>query len=355
MPLDVPPLGARRATGDGEAQAHAATAHRRAPALERLEEPLPVGSLDPRATVLHVEVEEAGTAGELQLHRLVARRVAKGVLEQIDQCSQRLNEVEPPDLDGVARRERHTDCGRPGQRAHPVERRTDEVLGGVERGLGGEGAGADSRQVEEIGHEAVEALGLLLDDRGALVPVGAQFRCGRPDGRERRAQVVRHVGQHGVLEAVGLAERLHVPRLVPQPLDLPRTLLCQRHGPLCAVQELGRHRPRDEERQEHPPFQPVGDVERVERREEEEVEEQEAEHSGGETHQAPFPGAGAEHDQQVGEGHLGLRQPIPIRPQGERGHGGQCRPQHEAHQGPEGDTCPTLSHGSRSGSPRPAR
>jgi hypothetical protein len=72
-------------------------------------------------------------------------------------------------------------------------------------------AGVEARQVEDVVDETQESLGVaadhdqLLAHRGILVGL-EQALDGRDDERERRAQLVRDVGEEGVLALVHLLE-----------------------------------------------------------------------------------------------------------------------------------------------------
>ena len=93
---------------------------------------------------------------------------------------------------------------------NPLHCRRNEIVNryGFDREL--QAAGGQARKVEQVADEAIEAVGLLFDDLGALVAVRLHAVRERLDRGERRAQVVRDRGDEDVLEAIGFLERRDV-------------------------------------------------------------------------------------------------------------------------------------------------
>jgi hypothetical protein len=133
-----------------------------------------------------------------------------------------VREVEAADEERLRRVERDVDHPALGRPRDPLQGRAHEVVGRVELGRDGERPAGEARQVEEVGHEAVEPVRLLLDDDGALVARDADVVRQRLDRRQRRPQVVRDGGEQRVLEQVRLAERVRVLGLGRQPHALGR-------------------------------------------------------------------------------------------------------------------------------------
>jgi hypothetical protein len=185
--------------GDREPQARAAGARS---AEELLEDPRQHLRRDARAAVGDLD-DDVGPAGPRlgsrgDLDRRARRRVAHGVLEQVDEDL----------LDEHPVHEQHGQVGRQARghgvvdepRADRAQRRAHDLLQRLPLAPGHERARLEARHVEQVAHEAGEAVGLVVDAAQHRAPrlgvegiaLGQQRAAGAGDDRERRAQVVAH-------------------------------------------------------------------------------------------------------------------------------------------------------------------
>ena len=129
------------------------------------------------------------------------RREAERVLEQVEE-----HLLDHLDVDADGRQleiDREADRVVVGQRPQAPHRGGREVSDVRDARLGLYATGTDARQVERLGHEPLEALGLVDDGVEHLAPVvgielgvgGAERRRRGADRREGCTQVVAHRGQ----------------------------------------------------------------------------------------------------------------------------------------------------------------
>ena len=85
------------------------------------------------------------------------------------------------------------------------ENRAYQVVGRHDLQLDGHRVAIEAGEVEQVGHEAVQPIRLRLDDRRPLLAAAHLLGYGL-DGGERRAHVVRHGRQKGVLQSVGFPQ-----------------------------------------------------------------------------------------------------------------------------------------------------
>ena len=153
--------------------------------------------------------------------RVQAERVvgigAAGVLEQVHEhlADHRLVDAHGRQLGGAV----DVDDLAVERRGGVVDRGVEQLVDGHDRAPRLQHAGLDAREVEHVGDQAHEPVGLVLDagdQRLALVlgHVLAQGRGGGGDRGERRAQVVRDGLQQRGAQAVGLLQRLQQHALV---------------------------------------------------------------------------------------------------------------------------------------------
>ena len=183
-------------------------------ALERPEDALAVRRRHARPLVGHDDPRRLLVMADLDLDRRADRRVHGGVLHEVRD--------HPVDLCVIVRHQRDQARGIDGDRSgaecrtQPPDHRVDqlgEILGAL---VDRERVRLQPRDVEQIGDQARQVVGLLFDGRqelGAVVVavrrVGlAQRRDARLDRRERRAEVVRDRAQQGRLQRVGLPSHL---------------------------------------------------------------------------------------------------------------------------------------------------
>ena len=115
------------------------------------------------------------------------------------------------------------------ERRGAAQRRRDEVADFDDLALGHDGAGVEPGHVQEVADEAVEPLGLAqrraekLVARRLVVAVAVAPEAGQraDDGGERRAQIVRHRGQHGRAQPLALGAQAGLVDILGQgqPLD----------------------------------------------------------------------------------------------------------------------------------------
>ena len=113
-------------------------------------------------------------------------------------------------------------------RAEQVDRLVDEIVERPDLGRRRRAAGLEAGEVEQVADEPAQPLRVDVDRLEQLVPVfGAELQRrvperadGRPDPRQRRAQVVRHRAEQRRLDEVAPAQRLGLERLLLQPVAL---------------------------------------------------------------------------------------------------------------------------------------
>ena len=230
-------------------------------AVEGLEDALALGRLDAGAAVGHGDGEPLAVPAHREVDRRIGRRVLGGVLDQVDHGAEGVDEVEPPELYRLRELDRGAQLVPADDPPDLLDGGADQVLAGVDLGREAQAAGVQARQVEEVGDHAVETVGLPLDHRGALVATARDVVRQGLDRGQRRAQVVRHRGEQGVLHAVGLAQGRGVlgrgdeaRALLGEAVDLLGVAARGRGLGVGAAEKLGRHRRGDEEGEE---LQPV--------------------------------------------------------------------------------------------------
>ena len=187
----------------------------RPPPLDRLnmlEDPLAVGRADARAVVVdrHLDRRAAWASAPTSTGPAVGR-VAGGVLQQVGQhlVHEHLVDVDRRQVAGSST----VDGGRvDGQRlaARPRPRRPPGVISR----RSSSGAGLDPGHVQEVGHQAVEGVGLVLDQRRAA-------RGGRPSVSSSPASA-RGCVTAVLTDASGVRRSWETAPImrVPQPVDL---------------------------------------------------------------------------------------------------------------------------------------
>ena len=177
-----------------------------------------------------------------------------------------MNEVESPERESRRVVQRHLEpiLIRPARNL--LNHRAEKVVGGVDLDVERQRPALQPRDLEQVGDETIEPVGLLLDDERALVAEWLQLVSERLDRCQRSSQIVRERGKQGVLQFVGFPQRL-------------RALDC---GALRsrAVEELRGHDTRDEEDEKHEPIERISHEQRVVRRQEKPIEGQERDECG---------------------------------------------------------------------------
>ena len=164
------------------------------------------------------------------------RRVLGGVLDQVRQhlVHLRVVEVHRWQLVGQVQRQRVRRDQRPQPRGHLVDQGGRLVPAAIRL----ERAALQARQVQQVAHDAVEPMRLLLDGLGEAAPrlvvplhVALAQAAGRGQDRgQRRAQVVAHRVEQRRLHLVGAAQHLGFIGLVAQPRPIHRSPQLRRHG-----------------------------------------------------------------------------------------------------------------------------
>ncbi len=208
------------AAADGEAQARArAPVVPGAQAVVRLEDAPSLGLGHAVAVIDDGDAQQLAVARGVQAERVVGVGAA-GVLEQVHEhlADHRLVDAHGRQLGRAV----DVDDLAVERRGGIVDRGVEQLVDRHDRAPRLQHAGLDAREVEHVGDQPHEPIGLVLDSadqRLALVlgHVLAQGRGGRGDRRERRAQIVRDRLQQRGAQAVGLLERLQQQRFVLQP------------------------------------------------------------------------------------------------------------------------------------------
>ena len=217
----VHPLG--QLAGDGQTEAAAGRAGGLA-AVEPLEQVAGGLIVDGGAVVGHIQPHAAVVGGDRDAHLRARRVVPDGVVEQ--RPAHLLHPQLVPDRVrqvGVRLHQRDAAAmadGQPAELAHQPTRRGGHVDRLV---LHRHGVGVQPRQVEQVGGELGEAVHLLphlLQERGPrlVVEILVVQQLHEPAQREqRRAQLVRGVGDELLAHAVGAVEAgLHQVERAPQ-------------------------------------------------------------------------------------------------------------------------------------------
>ena len=208
--VDVAAVQVDDPAGDGEAEAGAAVARRarRVEPVEALEDAGRVGFGDAGALVEDLDHDAAVVAAGAHLDGAAARGVAHRVLEQVgDDLVHALGVAVGGEVAGLdVHRDRDGGLVQLLLAHRVLEQRLDAELGALERHR----ARLEPGQVEELLHEPAEPLDLgehraerLGIGLGDAVDEVLEHRLQRGD---RRAQLVRHVGDEVAAHAVGLGE-----------------------------------------------------------------------------------------------------------------------------------------------------
>ena len=178
------------------------------------------------------------------------RGVLRGIVEQVEQRLLEQHGIDHHHRQVGGQVHLHAVIGQ--DPARPRQRGCHDLPHVVRADVGNDGAGLELGHVEQVGDEAIEALG-LVDDGGDQVGLGVVVERGaevaqRPGraqhGRERRLQVVRDRGEQGRAQAVRLGDALDPVDVLDEvhPLDGQRALVDQRvqQPPLLDAQKRPR-------------------------------------------------------------------------------------------------------------------
>ena len=207
----VTAVGARDVLDQREADPRAADRRQpdRAAAVEPLEDPVVLLGVDARAPVAHAEHDALAGAADVERDPLAAGGVLDRVVDQVQDGEGERAGVEPQHRQvGLDRGlERHVGARDPARRQ--LDRAVDDL---AEVGVGelvDAHAALDLGEVEHVVDQAGEPHALAPDDLGVLVgllgALGAalgEHLAEHRDDRERRLELVRHVGDELALELV---------------------------------------------------------------------------------------------------------------------------------------------------------
>jgi hypothetical protein len=200
----------------------------RAHLVEALEDALPLGDRQPRPFVLHPQADVGPGRRRRDADAGVGGRVLGGVLDQVDQDL--LDEEVVQEHRGEGHGHRRLDAVIGQHRAEAGDGVVHELAEGVPLPVEHQGPGLDSGEVEEVAHQAVEAIRLALDlggegEAGAVVPgdVALEEAAGRRlDRRQGAPQIVRDGREEGGPQGVRPAQHLGLDGLPLQPAPLDR-------------------------------------------------------------------------------------------------------------------------------------
>ncbi len=304
-------------------------------ALERLEDPRRLVGRNSRPVVDDAHEHLRSDLPHLDADRLLGRRVAQRVLDEVCEDGTGLVEIGMHERQVFVGQD-HLDAA---ARLDAVEHLQDEVVDRPVARLRSSRPRLQAREVEQVADDAVEPLGLAEDRLGELAAVLGRERelavgesAGRREDRhQRRAQVMADRAQHRRLHRVAAPQRLGLERLLREPLPLGGHLsqrLESRLGlfgaPPRAGCELADHDGRDEEDEQREPVARVLQGQRVERRQEEEVEGEHApERRPDAVCESPRDGDRDDREQvehgEAEDGHVALQQLDCARDERERG------------------------------------
>ena len=163
-------LRLRDPTRDREPQPGAADVRLPTSTIERLEDSLALIHRHARSAIRNVEGEPTPLAARRQIYRRGWRRIFRGILDEIHECTQRLREIEPAEQQRPVRRHVNLQLTPLKPAGDLLCRRAEKILRFVGLHVGDRDARRDPREIENLRDETIEAIGLFLDHIRALVP-----------------------------------------------------------------------------------------------------------------------------------------------------------------------------------------
>src|SRR5215213_6172096 len=103
------------------------------------------------------------------------------ILDEVDQCAQRLGEVESAGEQRIIASERGLDRTTLQPATHSLYGSAEKIVDRVDLGSHGDTAGRQTREIQEIGYKSIQTIGFLLDDRGPIVAFDADLLRDRFD------------------------------------------------------------------------------------------------------------------------------------------------------------------------------
>ena len=210
---------------DREPEAGAGLVGATGDAMERREDPLPLGFRDAGAAVGDADQYFLPCGRDADGDGLAGRREPKRVLEHVGERSLDLGCIDTHRGQVVRRGHEHAILS-----SELVERLRDELFGSPELGSRSGRAGLKAREIEEVLDEALQPHVLdanRLEQRLAILVGQLEVVALEPverllDRRERGPQVVRHRLDHRCLDGIATPERLRFVRVAREPLPLER-------------------------------------------------------------------------------------------------------------------------------------
>jgi hypothetical protein len=221
-------MGLDQAFADRQAKTGAGDGAARTETLELVEDAGPVGRCDAGAVIDHAGDQRTWLGHDPDRDRRLGRGVFGSVLDQV---GEHLIDHQVVDLDW-RQLVGHLDLKRttPQWRAQSGDHFPRELAKIVPVALGLERAAFDTRHIEQVADQAVEAIGLAGDGLEKAVLIGLapgdlrleQALGGGLDRSQRGAQVVRDGGEQRLAQLVGSTEDLGLLGLLAQTLTIDR-------------------------------------------------------------------------------------------------------------------------------------
>jgi hypothetical protein len=118
---------------------------------------------NPRAAVGYAKHDLSVVETRRHFNWRVDRRVPEGVVYEVAENSERVNEVEATEGKGgrIVESDLQPVSIRPA--GHVLDDRTEEIVGGIRLDVERQGSPVEARGIQQIGDEAIQSIGLLFD------------------------------------------------------------------------------------------------------------------------------------------------------------------------------------------------